>query len=331
MLLLSTGVELSSSESSKFSETVPLENAVEVGDPPQHKDLSFTRWSDTKVLADHSHPVEEVGRVINSEGNEKATEEEAENEDNVYTVPKPHVKIPPHVFHPPHPTNIVAKMRKPEAVADVMSMQQSDRIRSAAKQLIRAGGTHSLAHGPHDHVYGRRHFGMPFGGGPPGADKLYARFVCVATVFDGTEMAPGTHFVKIWRLRNSGTSPWPANTCLELVGGDGLGHAASIPLEIPALGLDPAAEMEAAVSMIAPEKPGRYVSHWELVSPTGSKFGDRLSVVIQVVPKTNLDCVPAELVVVGDGAPAVEAESAGATTSQTPAAELADERDDVHL
>ncbi|CAM6092724.1 unnamed protein product [Calypogeia fissa] len=188
---------------------------------------------------------------------------------------------------------------------------------------------HSMgSYGP---FHGGRPFGMrgPFGPGGrhhcgpmgpcSGGEKHYARFVCDVTVFDGTEVAPGTQFVKIWRLRNSGTAPWPVNTSLVFVGGDELSHASSVPLEIPEQGLAPEEEMEASVDMVAPEKPGRYVSHWRLASPAGPKFGQRLSVIIQVVPKTTLDGVATNFVSVGDDAPTQEPESFAGTSSETPA------------
>lgn len=62
--------------------------------------------------------------------------------------------------------------------------------------------------------------------------KLDARFVQDVTIFDGTELAPGTNFTKIWRLRNSGTLPWPVDTMLVHVGGDELGCVFIVPLEV---------------------------------------------------------------------------------------------------
>ncbi|KAG6542949.1 hypothetical protein Mapa_015641 [Marchantia paleacea] len=115
--------------------------------------------------------------------------------------------------------------------------------------------------------------------------KLDARFVQDVTIFDGTELAPGTNFTKIWRLRNSGTLPWPVDTKLVHVGGDELGCVFIVPLELPERGLAPGEEVEASVDLVAPEKPGRYVSHWRLASPSGPKFGHRVWVLIQVVSK----------------------------------------------
>eukprot|EP00249_Psilotum_nudum_P009478 c21959_g1_i1 orf=204-2495(+) len=115
--------------------------------------------------------------------------------------------------------------------------------------------------------------------------KLDARFVRDVTIFDGTELAPGTSFTKIWRLRNIGSLPWPQQTQLVHVGGDILHSDASVLIELPEDGLTPDNEIEVSVDLIAPEQPGRYVSHWRLMAPSGQKFGHRVWVLIQVVPK----------------------------------------------
>ena len=39
------------------------------------------------------------------------------------------------------------------------------------------------------------------------------------TVLDSTLMAPAAVYTKVWRMRNSGTSPWPANTRVMHTGG----------------------------------------------------------------------------------------------------------------
>jgi hypothetical protein len=62
--------------------------------------------------------------------------------------------------------------------------------------------------------------------------KLDSRFVEDVTIKDGTEMAPGTRFTKVWRLRNSGKIPWGPNTKLVHVGGDELGSVLVVPLEV---------------------------------------------------------------------------------------------------
>ncbi|XP_024388453.1 protein NBR1 homolog [Physcomitrium patens] len=136
-------------------------------------------------------------------------------------------------------------------------------------------------HGSHGHRSDLR-CGGAFG---PVGGKLDARFVQDVTIFDGTEFAPGTAFTKIWRLRNSGSCAWPKSTKLIHVGGDDLGFVLPVDLELPEEGLAPDGEAEVSVDFIAPQKAGRYVSHWRLVSPTGQKFGHRFWVLIHVVPK----------------------------------------------
>jgi hypothetical protein len=123
-----------------------------------------------------------------------------------------------------------------------------------------------------------------FGSGGSGG-KLDARFVQDVTIFDGTELAPGTQFTKIWRLRNSGSLAWPQQTQLVHVGGDEMGPIYAATLELPEHGLAPDDEVEVSVDLVAPERPGRYVSHWRLVAPAGPKFGHRVWVLIQVVEK----------------------------------------------
>ncbi len=70
-------------------------------------------------------------------------------------------------------------------------------------------------------------FGLGGSGG-----KLDARFVQDVTIFDGTELAPGTQFTKIWRLRNSGSLAWPQQTQLVHVGGDEMGPIYAATLEV---------------------------------------------------------------------------------------------------
>ncbi|TJX32921.1 hypothetical protein E8P77_35470, partial [Soehngenia saccharolytica] len=94
--------------------------------------------------------------------------------------------------------------------------------------------------------------------------------------------APGTQFTKIWRLRNNGTVPWPNCTQLVRVGGDDLGAGNSVNLEIQEQGHPIDEELDAAIDFVAPMQPGRYVSYWRLMAPSGQKFGQRVWVLIQV-------------------------------------------------
>lgn len=117
--------------------------------------------------------------------------------------------------------------------------------------------------------------------------KPDGRFVCDATIPDGTEIAPGTQFVKIWRLRNSGKVTWGPGTQLVRVGGDELGSVSAVTLQLPEGGVQPDQEIEVAVDLVAPAKAGRYVSYWRLMTPFNVKFGHRVWALIQVVPTSS--------------------------------------------
>eukprot|EP00899_Mesostigma_viride_P002427 jgi/Mesvir1/12185/Mv00423-RA.4 len=84
-----------------------------------------------------------------------------------------------------------------------------------------------------------------------GSAALDARFVADVSIEDGSTMAPGSRFVKIWRLRNSGSSPWPPTTVIVQVGGDDLGADAITPLALPAIPVagDAAAQMQTQTQM----------------------------------------------------------------------------------
>lgn len=54
-------------------------------------------------------------------------------------------------------------------------------------------------------------------------------------------------------------------------------------LQVPADGLPVEDEVDISVDFTAPELPGRYISYWRVVSPSGFKFGQRVWVLIQVL------------------------------------------------
>jgi next-to-BRCA1 protein 1 len=99
-----------------------------------------------------------------------------------------------------------------------------------------------------------------------------ARFVSDVSVEDGIFLNPGQTFVKIWKMRNEGTAPWAEGTRLLFVGGDKLSTVDSVV--VPSI--EPGAEVDIAIDMTAPSKPGRYVSYWRLVTADGSRFGQRV-------------------------------------------------------
>ena len=88
---------------------------------------------------------------------------------------------------------------------------------------------------------------------------------------DGTELAPGQKFVKMWRIKNTGSCTWNQNYILRFYSGDLLGAGASITLtdvDIPTWGF-----VNLEVPMQAPEQAGTYKGYWKIVSDTGKIFG----------------------------------------------------------
>jgi len=92
-------------------------------------------------------------------------------------------------------------------------------------------------------------------------------------------MGPEQKFVKIWRLRNEGTTAWPESTRLAFAGGDNLSTVESVA--VPPT--EPGQEIDVAIDMQSPSRAGRYVSYWRLSDAEGYRFGQRVWVDIIVV------------------------------------------------
>merc|ERR1712054_224045 len=93
--------------------------------------------------------------------------------------------------------------------------------------------------------------------------------VIVSTHNSASSVGAATPFSKTWRVRNTGATPWPADTALVHVGGDCFKLSS---VSVPAAA--PGEEVEIVAHFLAPAQEGRYVSYWRLAS--GAKFGQRL-------------------------------------------------------
>jgi len=102
--------------------------------------------------------------------------------------------------------------------------------------------------------------------------KNLARFVKDVTIPDGVTLAPGTKFIKTWRIRNSGATAWPEQTALHFVGGDLLAEVTSVHVGA----IKEGEETDISIEMIAPPAAGRYTSYWRLCGPDGVRFGHRI-------------------------------------------------------
>jgi len=111
----------------------------------------------------------------------------------------------------------------------------------------------------------------------PEAPCLNAVYVADVTVPDNTRFDKGKDFTKTWKVRNSGTCAWSADTELAFVRGAQLG--ASSPVKVGAL--EPGKTIDVSVPMESGDKDGAFTGIWRLRNEDGA-FGDELSVVIKV-------------------------------------------------
>ncbi len=106
-----------------------------------------------------------------------------------------------------------------------------------------------------------------------------ADFVSDVTIPDDTELAPGTAFVKTWRMRNSGTCAWEPGTRWAFDSGDQMQG----PDEITVPATEPGTTADISVNLIAPATPKTYTGFWRMRRPNGDVFGTRSFVRIVVI------------------------------------------------
>jgi hypothetical protein len=104
-----------------------------------------------------------------------------------------------------------------------------------------------------------------------------AVFVSDVTVPDGTILAPGQTFNKIWRVRNTGC-PWGAGYQLVFVSGEAMSTAQVIPVPDTPQG----GTADLLVALTAPTVPGTHSGTWRLRNPSGKLFGTIVFVKITV-------------------------------------------------
>ena len=106
-----------------------------------------------------------------------------------------------------------------------------------------------------------------------------SEWVADVTVPDGTEMQPGEQFTKTWKVKNTGTCSW--TTSYSIVYG---GYADRLSGRTTALSADvaPGQEGDISIDLVAPTRPGNYVSAWRLANAQNYPFGTFLTVVIVV-------------------------------------------------
>ncbi len=97
-----------------------------------------------------------------------------------------------------------------------------------------------------------------------------AQFLSDVTYPDGSVIAGNSTFVKIWRIKNTGTCSWTPSYALVYTGGDSMSGPAAVAL---AGNVNPGEYIDIPVTFTAPNKNGNYRGYWKLRNAAGVLFG----------------------------------------------------------
>jgi hypothetical protein len=100
------------------------------------------------------------------------------------------------------------------------------------------------------------------------------------TIPDGTVVKPGSSVVKIWAIKNTGTTLW--KTAYRLSYLDGMKDAKEVLYVHLPNEVKPGLTVQVTVNFTAPDNPGTYYSYWRLVNSDGVIFGEPMSMKIIV-------------------------------------------------
>ena len=98
----------------------------------------------------------------------------------------------------------------------------------------------------------------------------WAFFVKDVSIPDGTVLAPGETFTKIWRLKNRGTCTWTSDYMLVFSSGSQMGGKAEVTF--PG-NVAPGQTVDVSVLLTAPSVSGSYSGYWMLRNSSGTLFG----------------------------------------------------------
>ena len=105
---------------------------------------------------------------------------------------------------------------------------------------------------------------------PPVTYCDWVAFVKDVNFPDGTVVAPGETFTKVWRLKNRGTCTWTSDYMLVFSSGTQMGGTTAVRLPGTVL---PGQTVDISVTLTAPTGEGPYTSNWMLRNPSGALFG----------------------------------------------------------
>jgi hypothetical protein len=93
------------------------------------------------------------------------------------------------------------------------------------------------------------------------------------TIPDGTAIASGAAFTKIWRLTNAGTCTWTSAYQLVYHNGDAMGVPVGYAQSLTSGTVPPGGTVDISVNLTAPVASGSYKGSWRLREPGGQYFG----------------------------------------------------------
>lgn len=135
---------------------------------------------------------------------------------------------------------------------------------------------HHDKHEKHHDKYEKHHKKYDkFGARDESGEKLMARHIADVTIPDNSMLPADTPVIKTWKLKNVGTTAWPADSQLIFVSrhGDNLNGPERVPVPGP---VEPGQEVDVSVPFITPAEPGRYVGYYRMATSDGMKFGQRV-------------------------------------------------------
>lgn len=107
-----------------------------------------------------------------------------------------------------------------------------------------------------------------------------AEFVEDVSIPDYTKVERGETFVKIWRVRNSGTCTWtPRYDVMYAQGNPTEWESMAITEIVP-----PGQETEVGITIRSPEYPGIYQAWWQIADEKQEQFGDMLALLFEAPP-----------------------------------------------
>ena len=125
------------------------------------------------------------------------------------------------------------------------------------------------------------------------------QFVADVSVPDGATFGPNEHFIKTWRIRNSGSCDW-AGYSVVFADGEPMGTPAQPIPDTPA-----GEELDISIEMTSPGGQGSYTGRWLVQSPDGATLGT-LTCVIVVASEPPPTQEPTELPEQPTGEPSAE-------------------------